>query len=123
MKCLKTILQIVLLLNVCFATLSPPSDKKGQKGVKPQEGPRKNNVLDRKLVTETPLVKDILKYHATYHQDVTATKFRATVLGYVTPVRTIRFLFFLLIGIRYRFSYNILTKLIYLITNAFKTHV
>lgn len=86
MKCLKIILQIILLLNVCLATLSPPSDKKGQKGVKAQEGPRKNNVLDRKLVSETPLVKDIIKYHATYHQDVGIRKFQSTVLGYVTPV-------------------------------------
>lgn len=86
MKCIKTILQIIFLLNVCFATLSPPSDKKGQKGVKPQEGPRKNNVLDRKLVNESPLVKDIIKYHATYHQDVTTRNFKNAVLGYVTPV-------------------------------------
>lgn len=85
MKCIKTVLQIIFLLNVCFATLSPPSDKKGQKGVKPQEGPRKNNVLDRKLVNESPLVKDIIKYHATYHQDVTTRNFKNAVLGYVTP--------------------------------------
>lgn len=86
MKCLKTIIQVVFLLNVCFATLSPPSDKKGQKGVKAQDGPRKNNVLDRKLVNETPYVKDILKYHATYHQDVATRNFKNIVLGYVTPV-------------------------------------
>ncbi|PZC78858.1 chitinase domain-containing protein 1 [Helicoverpa armigera] len=85
MRCIKTVLQIIFLLNVCLATLSPPSDKKGQKGVKPQEGARKNNVLDRKLVNETPLVKDIIKYHATYHQDVNSRNFRNTVLGYVTP--------------------------------------
>lgn len=85
MKCIKTVLQIIFLLNVCLATLSPPSDKKGQKGVKPQEGPRKNNVLDRKLVNETPLVKDIIKYHATYHQDVITRNFKNAVLGYVTP--------------------------------------
>jgi hypothetical protein len=86
MKCIKTTLQIIFLLNVCFATLSPPSDKKGQKGVKPQDGPRKNNVLDRKLVNETPFVKDIIKYHATYHQEVAARNFKNLVLGYVTPV-------------------------------------
>lgn len=86
MRCIKSILQIIFLLNVCLATLSPPSDKKGQKGVKPQEGPRKNNVLDRKLVNEAPLVKDILKYHATYHQDVITRNFKNAVLGYVTPV-------------------------------------
>lgn len=85
MKCLKTILQVIFLLNVCLATLSPPSDKKGQKGVKQQEGPRKNNVLDRKLLTETPLAKDIIKYHATYHQDVLTRNFKNSVLGYVTP--------------------------------------
>uniref|UniRef100_A0A2A4K9T6 Chitinase domain-containing protein 1 n=1 Tax=Heliothis virescens TaxID=7102 RepID=A0A2A4K9T6_HELVI len=85
MKCIKTVLQIIFLLNVCLATLSPPSDKKGQKGVKPQEGPRKNNVLDRKLVNETPLVKDIIKYHATHHQDINTRNFRNSVLGYVTP--------------------------------------
>ncbi|KAG6445122.1 chitinase domain-containing protein 1 [Manduca sexta] len=85
MKCVKTILQIIFLLNVCFATLSPPADKKGQKGVKPQEGPRKNNVLDRKLVDESPLVKDIIKYHATYHHDVSKRQFHNSVLGYVTP--------------------------------------
>ncbi|XP_026744183.1 chitinase domain-containing protein 1-like [Trichoplusia ni] len=85
MRCIKTALQIIFLLNVCLATLSPPSDKKGQKGVKPQEGPRKNNVLDRKLVNEAPLVKDIIKYHATYHQDVVTRNFKNAVLGYVTP--------------------------------------
>lgn len=85
MQCFKTSIQVILLLNVCFATLSPPSDKKGQKGVKPQEGPRKSNVLDRKLVTEAPLVKDIIKYHATYHQDVYSQNFGNSVLGYVTP--------------------------------------
>ncbi|KAJ2945690.1 hypothetical protein O0L34_g528 [Tuta absoluta] len=85
MQCLKTLLQVIFLFTVCLATLSPPSDKKGQKGVKPQEGPRKNNVLERKLVVETPLVKDILKYHATYHQDVASRNFNNKVLGYVTP--------------------------------------
>ncbi|XP_026318659.1 chitinase domain-containing protein 1 [Hyposmocoma kahamanoa] len=85
MRCIKTLLQVLFLLNVCLATLSPPSDKKGQKGVKPQDGPRKNNVLDRKLVSETPYVKDILKYHATYHQDVSTRNFKNPVLGYVTP--------------------------------------
>lgn len=86
MRCIKTLLQVLFLLNVCLATLSPPADKKGQKGVKPQDGPRKNNVLDRKLVSETPYVKDILKYHATYHQDVSTRNFKNPVLGYVTPV-------------------------------------
>lgn len=54
--------------------------------MKPQEGSRKNNVLDRKLVVETPYVKDILKYHATYQQDTSLRNFKNTVLGYVTPV-------------------------------------
>ncbi|XP_072944827.1 chitinase domain-containing protein 1 [Epargyreus clarus] len=86
MKCTPTILQVLFLLSACLATLSPPStDKKSQKGVKPQEGVRKNNVLDRKLVVETPLVKDILKYHATYHHDVSWRNFKNTVLGFVTP--------------------------------------
>lgn len=93
MKCLKPIIQVLFLLNVCFATLSPPSDKKGQKGVKAQDGPRKNNVLDRKLVNETPFVKDILKYHATYHQDVATRNFKNAVLGYVTPVGYLWFFF------------------------------
>lgn len=86
MKFINATLQVIFLLNVCLATLSPPSDKKGQKGVKAQDGPRKNNVLDRKLVIETPLVKDIIKYHATYHQDIAKTNFKNPVLGYVTPV-------------------------------------
>ncbi|KAI8439528.1 hypothetical protein MSG28_013283 [Choristoneura fumiferana] len=85
MRCIYTILHVLILLNVSFATLSPPSDKKGQKGVKAQEGPRKHNVLDRKLVNEAPFVKDIIKYHATYHQDVSKRKFENAVLGYVTP--------------------------------------
>lgn len=85
MRCIKTTLQIIFLLNVCLATLSPPTDKKGQKGVKAQDGPRKNNVLDRKLVNEAPLAKDIIKYHATYHQDVVTRNFHGSVLGYVTP--------------------------------------
>ncbi|XP_063829550.1 chitinase domain-containing protein 1 [Ostrinia nubilalis] len=85
MQFLNTILQIIFLLNVCLATLSPPSDKKGQKGVKTQDGPRKNNVLDRKLVVETPIVRDIIKYHATYHQDISLRNFKNSVLGYVTP--------------------------------------
>ncbi|CAH0725683.1 unnamed protein product, partial [Brenthis ino] len=71
--------------SICLGTLSPPVDKKSQKGVKPQEGSRKNNVLDRKLVVETPYVKDVLKYHATYHQDTSLRNFKNTVLGYVTP--------------------------------------
>lgn len=79
----------ILLVFVCniLATLSPPIDiKKGQKTVKPQEGPRKHNVLARKLVTETPQVKDIIKYHATYDGDMYVRNFRNTVLGFVTPV-------------------------------------
>lgn len=80
------LVQVLLICNSTFATLSPPSDKKGQKGVKSQEGPRKNNVLDRKLISETPLVKDIIKYHATYHQEVSTRNFKNIVLGYVTPV-------------------------------------
>lgn len=93
MRCIYTILHVFILLNVSFATLSPPSDKKGQKGVKAQEGPRKHNVLDRKLVNEAPFVKDIIKYHATYHQDVSKRKFENSVLGYVTPVR-LHYLFY-----------------------------
>ncbi|CAH2043832.1 unnamed protein product, partial [Iphiclides podalirius] len=85
MKVAVIIIQLGLLCYYCLATLSPPSDKKGQKGVKPQEGARKNNVLDRKLVVETPSVKDIIKYHATYHQDVSLRNFKNPVLGYVTP--------------------------------------
>ncbi|XP_053610850.1 chitinase domain-containing protein 1 [Plodia interpunctella] len=85
MKYINTILQILLLLNVCFATLSPPTDKKAQKTVKTQEGPRKNNVLERKLVSENPLARDIIKYHGTYHQDVSFRNFKGSVLGYVTP--------------------------------------
>ncbi|XP_068617773.1 chitinase domain-containing protein 1 [Battus philenor] len=85
MKCTITIIQIILLFGLCLATLSPPSDKKNQKNIKPQEGPRKNNVLDRKLVVETAYVKDIIKYHATFHQDVSLRNFKNSVLGYVTP--------------------------------------
>lgn len=91
MKFINATLQVIFLLNVCLATLSPPHDKKAQKGIKPQEGPRKNNVLDRKLVIETPLIKDIIKYHATYHQDVLTQNFKSSVLGYVTPVSIILF--------------------------------
>nr|AZS52288.1 chitinase 1 [Plutella xylostella] len=72
-------------LEFCSCTLSPPSEKKGQKGVKSQEGPRKYNVLDRKLVVENPPVKDVIKFHSTYHQDVTTRNFNNLVLGYVTP--------------------------------------
>lgn len=86
MKFVITFIHLGILCYYCFATLSPPSDKKGQKFAKPQEGARKNNVLDRKLVVETPSVKDIIKYHATYHQDVSSRNFKNTVLGYVTPV-------------------------------------
>ncbi|CAG9564648.1 unnamed protein product [Danaus chrysippus] len=85
MKCLTIILQVLCISSLSLATLSPPSDKKSQKEVKPQEGSRKNNVLDRKLVAETPYVKDILKYHATYHQDVHVKNFNNLVLGFVTP--------------------------------------
>ncbi|CAH2216974.1 jg1368 [Pararge aegeria aegeria] len=85
MKCIVTLIQLLFISHVCLATLSPPTDKKSQKGVKPQEGSRKNNVLDRKLVVETPYVKDILKYHATYHQETSLRNFKNTVLGYVTP--------------------------------------
>ncbi|XP_023937231.1 chitinase domain-containing protein 1 [Bicyclus anynana] len=85
MKYIAALFQILIISNVCLATLSPPSDKKSQKGVKPQEGSRKNNVLDRKLVVETPYVKDILKYHATYHQETSLRNFKNTILGYVTP--------------------------------------
>ncbi|CAH4030008.1 chitinase domain-containing protein 1 [Pieris brassicae] len=85
MKCLSTIIQVLVMLSVCFATLSPPADKKSQKGVKPQDGPRKNNVLDRKLVVETPSAKDIIKYHATFHQSITTRNFLNSVLGFVTP--------------------------------------
>ncbi|XP_026495711.1 chitinase domain-containing protein 1 [Vanessa tameamea] len=85
MKCIITIIQVLLMSSLCICTLSPPADKKSQKGVKPQEGTRKNNVLDRKLVVETPYVKDVLKYHATYHQDISIRNFKNTVLGYVTP--------------------------------------
>lgn len=81
-----TLTHLFIVFNIVYATLSPP-DKKEQKSIKPQEGPRKNNVLDRQLVTETPLVKDIIKYHATYHQDVSTKHFPYPTLGFITPVR------------------------------------
>lgn len=112
MRCIKTLLQVLFLLNVCLATLSPPSDKKGQKGVKPQDGPRKNNVLDRKLVSETPYVKDVLKYHATYHQDVSTRNFKNSVLGYVTPV-----------SLKLHFRLNIYFKYIVIFTVCYQKAV
>ncbi|CAG4956698.1 unnamed protein product [Parnassius apollo] len=84
MKCVTIIIHILFLINACLATLSPP-EKKTHKGIKPQEGARKNNVLDRKLVVESPYAKDIIKYHATYHQDIALRNFKNPVLGYVTP--------------------------------------
>lgn len=101
MKCVSVIIQILFLSSICLGTLSPPVDKKSQKGVKPQEGSRKNNVLDRKLVVETPYVKDILKYHATYHQDTSLRNFKNTVFGYVTPVRIDCFILYYLHQIFY----------------------
>ncbi|XP_059052671.1 chitinase domain-containing protein 1 [Achroia grisella] len=85
MQFIIAVIHILFLFDVAFTTLSPPTDKKGQKGVKTQEGPRKNNVLDRKLIHETPLAKDIIKYHATYHQELSIRHFSNPVLGYVTP--------------------------------------
>ncbi|XP_013148325.1 PREDICTED: chitinase domain-containing protein 1 [Papilio polytes] len=85
MKRTITVVLLAILFNFCLSTLSPPSDKKTQKNIKPQEGARKTNVQDRKLVIENAYVKDILKYHATYHQDVSFRNFKNPVLGYVTP--------------------------------------
>ncbi|XP_041982179.1 chitinase domain-containing protein 1 [Aricia agestis] len=85
MRFISQLIFLIVFSCVCFATLSPPSDKKSQKAVKPQEGPRKNNVLDRKLVVETPLAKDIIKFHGTFHQDTSLRNFKNLILGYVTP--------------------------------------
>lgn len=91
MKRTITVVLLAILFNFCLSTLSPPSDKKTQKNIKPQEGARKTNVQDRKLVIENAYVKDILKYHATYHQDVSFRNFKNPVLGYVTPVSSLIF--------------------------------
>lgn len=86
MQILKLYLLIeIVLVSSIYATLSPPTDKKDQKSVKSQEGPRKSHVIERKLVGKTPYVKDIIKYHGTYYQDVSTRYFPNKVLGHVTP--------------------------------------
>lgn len=75
-----------IFVGFCCGTLSPPIGKKsGSKSIKPQSGQKPNSVYDRGLVDEKPLVRDILKYHQTYHQDTTTRYFNNSILGYVTP--------------------------------------
>lgn len=85
-----TLLAVILHLN--DATLSP--SKKGKKVVKElktKKGPQSTSVIDRNLIEEEPVARDILLEHATYFRDTDLKLFNGTVLGYVTPVSHIRF--------------------------------
>lgn len=86
---LKILIILIIYLNFNESTLTPKSPKSKKKEKKDEEpavvGPQDENVFDKNLVTDPPLVKDILNHYSSYSRD--RSKYRTKkALGYVTPV-------------------------------------
>lgn len=78
------LLDIGTVLSLAAATISPGNKVKQNKQLKVKSGPQEENVIDRNLVEEEPMAKDILIENAGYHKETSLRHFNGTVLGYVT---------------------------------------
>ncbi|XP_053697930.1 chitinase domain-containing protein 1 [Sabethes cyaneus] len=89
MKSIGSIVFFTLVLaHLCNGTLSPSDVKnknKKPKELKVRQGPQTSSVIDRALIQEEPLAKDILVESGTYYEETALKNFKGTVLGYVTP--------------------------------------
>lgn len=84
-----SILVLLCIVNLVYGTLSPSSKNKKSKSakdVKVNSGPQPDSVIDRNLVEEEPMARDIIVENAAYYKDTKNRLFNGTVLGYVTPV-------------------------------------
>lgn len=78
---------LLIAVAICSATLTPSKrGKRVAKELKAKQGPQSHSVIDRNLVEEEPVGRDILLEHAAYCRDTDRKLFDGTVLGYVTPV-------------------------------------
>lgn len=83
------IVSLLCFVALCGATITPSKKgKKVAKELKTKQGPQSKNVIDRNLIEEEPVARDILLEHATYFRDTHVKLFSGTVLGYVTPVKS-----------------------------------
>lgn len=83
------ILGFLCISHLAYGTLSPSNKNKkakSAKDVKVKSGPQPDSVIDRNLVEEEPMARDIIVENAAYYKDTKNRLFNGTVLGYVTPV-------------------------------------
>ncbi|KAI4503533.1 hypothetical protein M0802_000936 [Mischocyttarus mexicanus] len=84
-------LQILIIIKLSEATLSPPTntgnkkDKKDKGKIDTQKGPVNKDVFQRFLVTKDPKAIDIIRESGTYYSDTKRRRFSGEVLGYITP--------------------------------------
>ncbi|XP_014480774.1 PREDICTED: chitinase domain-containing protein 1 [Dinoponera quadriceps] len=80
---------ILCLVGLCTGTISPRTGKsrkgKGKTNSKLHKGPVDQDVFQRNLVVENPKQQDILYESGGYFRDTKYRRFKADVLGYVTP--------------------------------------
>ncbi|EFN82865.1 chitinase domain-containing protein 1 [Harpegnathos saltator] len=84
-----TVIGILCLVELCIGTISPPTLKckkdKGKINSKLHKGPIDRDVFQRNLVVENPKQQDILHESGQYFRNTKHRRFKADVLGYVTP--------------------------------------
>lgn len=107
---MKTSVSVIIVSLVYCAFLSQvhctlsPSDKskKGakQKELKVKVGPEQYSVFDRNLIEDEPSPKDILVESGSYYKDTENRLFNGTVLGYVTSVRMMWFVYIVYIPMK-----------------------
>lgn len=85
----RSVLMLLFVSHLAHGTLSPSNKNKkakSAKDVKVKSGPQPDSVIDRNLVEEEPMARDIIVENAAYYKDTRNRLFNGTVLGYVTPV-------------------------------------
>ncbi|XP_043673684.1 chitinase domain-containing protein 1 [Vespula pensylvanica] len=88
MNILILILNILIVIKLSEATLSPPtttSNKKDKVKIEIQKGPVNKDIFQRNLVIKDITITDIIRESRTYYTDTKRRKFSGEILGYITP--------------------------------------
>ncbi|KAL2715381.1 chitinase domain-containing protein 1 [Vespula squamosa] len=91
MNILILILNILIIIKLSEATLSPPTstgnkkEKKDKGKVDIQKGPVNKDVFQKSLVIKDIKTTDIIKESGTYYIDTKRRRFSGELLGYITP--------------------------------------
>ncbi|KAK2580915.1 hypothetical protein KPH14_005984 [Odynerus spinipes] len=91
MNILILIVELLIVITLSKATLSPPTstgnkkEKKDKGKIDIQKGPVNRDVFQRSLVIKDLKAVEIIKESGTYYTDTKRKRFSGEVLGYITP--------------------------------------